>query len=353
MRNATANGWRNGTAAAIALSLLCSLSGFARAQATQPAQAKDQSKEDTKLTVAILDFDAATPGNPDLGKQMAEALTATLTGESGFTLVDRSMLARTLQEHELNNVGLVNPANAIKIGQLVGAKILVSGKAFTLDKQLYVTAKIIGTETSKVEGVIVKGAADADVGPLVMSLSDKIATRLRETGQKLVAGAEGAGDPLPALQAQLAKLKLPKIAVSIPEQHVPFQRPVTRIDPAVETEIKMLLTQSGFTVIDGDEKELNRAGVEIVIGGEAFSEFAARIGNLVSCSARVELKLTHRADGKVLLVDRETQRGVDLSEQQAGKVALQKAGHAIGVRLLQHLAKTLPPADAATQKPAP
>src|SRR5689334_9411833 len=67
-----------------------------------------------KVTVAVLDFAANLPGNPDLGAQVAETLTATLSGETGFTLVDRSSLARTLQEHELNLTGLVSAEQATK-----------------------------------------------------------------------------------------------------------------------------------------------------------------------------------------------------------------------------------------------
>ena len=45
-----------------------------------------------KLTVAVLDLDATTAGNPALGKQIAEALTAMLSAEDGFTMVDRASL---------------------------------------------------------------------------------------------------------------------------------------------------------------------------------------------------------------------------------------------------------------------
>src|SRR5688572_8077844 len=86
------------------------------------------------IPVALLDFDANMPGNAELGKQITEALTAVLTGEAGFTLVDRAAMHRTLQEHELNLTGLVNPDQAARIGKLVGAKVLVTGKAFLLDK---------------------------------------------------------------------------------------------------------------------------------------------------------------------------------------------------------------------------
>ena len=64
-----------------------------------------------------------------------------------------------------------------------------------------------------------------------------------------------------------------------------------------------------------------------------------RRGNLVSVKARVELKAVDRKTGQVLAVDRETAVEVDLTEQIAGKKALQTAAAAIAERLLPKLVK--------------
>jgi len=309
------------------------------APATQPGT----QPSDGRVSVAVLDFASTTPGNPDLGSQIGEVLVATLSGESGFQLVDRSALARVLQEHELNATGLVGAEQAAKIGKLVGARILVTGKAFALDKQVFITAKLIGTETSLVDGIIVKGSKEADTATLVMELSQKIAERLRTAGPKLVAADEALTDPLPGLKAKLAGRKLPKVSVAITEQHVTAAQ-AARVDPAVETEVKNILIAAGFTVVEGNERDLDKAGVDVAITGEAFSEFNARIGNLVSCSARIELKAADRRDNRVLFSNRATTRAVDLAENTAGKTALQKGGHELGIRLLRHFAETLPPA---------
>lgn len=302
---------------------------------------KKDGKQNATLTVAILDFEANAPGSPDLGRQIGEALTATLTGEDGFTLVDRSSMARTLQESELNLTGLVNTDQATKIGKLVGAKILVTGKVFPLDKQLFFTAKLIGTETSLVEGVLVKGDKDGSLGDLLMQLSDKVAKRLRDAGPRLVAQDDALQDPLPRLKKALAGRMLPKVAVRIAERHVTLG-PAAHIDPAVQTEVTMLLRDAGFTVVEGDEKEIADAQVKYLVDGEAFSEFAARIATLVNCTGRVELKIADRKTGEVVYADRETTRAIDLSENIAGKTALQKAGHQLGVRVLEYFDKTLP-----------
>ena len=57
----------------------------------------------------------------------------------------------------------------------------------------------------------------------------------------------------------------------------------------------------------------------------------------MSVKARVVLKAVDRATDKVLAVDRQTVVMVDLSEQIAGKAALQEAAAQIAARILPKL----------------
>lgn len=340
-----------------ALLLATSLAAAQQERAREPAAARTDKQTASELTVAVLDFSANTPGEPDLGKQIGEAVTVILSGEPGFKLVDRTALSRALQELELNLSGVVDTQQAVKVGKVVGARILVVGKAFTLGERTFITGKLIGTETSLVDGVLVKGDLNADVGELVMELAMKLAERLRKVGPKLVAQDDAGRDPLPALKEKLAKRAKPTVAVIIPERHLTREpRPVP--DPAVETEIKLLLRKCGFTVRDVKNNALadsfrsgpadarkpwprGLAGVDVVIVGEGYSEFAARIGNLVSCAARAEINVIERKSGQIVVAERTTERSVDLSENIAGKKALQKTGRVLGIRILEYFAETL------------
>lgn len=326
---------------------VCAAAAAAEPADKKPADRAATEPAKTDLRVAVLDFASDTPASPELGKQISEVVVANLSGVDGVTLLDRSTLARTLQEHELNLSGVVEPSQATKIGKLAGAQILITGKAFPVDKQVYLTAKMIGTETSLVEAIMVKGPEENGIDKLMLQLSEKIVTRLREKGPRLVADLDREVDPVPALKQKLSKLKRPALAVSITERHVAGPTPAARVDPAVETEVRMLLKECGFTVVEGDERQLAEGGVALTVGGEAFSEFGARIGNLVSCAARAEMKVSDRKTGEIVFTHRDTSRGVDLSENLAGKNALQKAGRVLGVRLLEYFAQSLPPAAAA------
>ena len=332
---------RNGPDLRRALGVAVALLVLAGAGPASPPKKPATAPAVAKLTVAVLDFDAASAAQPDLGKQVGQTLTALLSAEDGFDLVDRPTLARTLQEHELSLTGLAQPEDAVKVGHLVGAKLLVVGRTFTLDRSLFVTAKLIGTETSLVDGVVVKGPIDGDLSELVAKLSAKLADRIRTDGPRLVAEPEAA-DPVPELRAKLAaaKVRLPAVAVSVSEQHYgpPAAATGRAPDPPVETELRAVLADVGLGVADADSGNLAGQNVDWVIRGEAFSEFAAKVGNLVSCSARAEIKVTDRRTGRLILSDRVTTRAADLSEHIAAKSALQKAGRELAVRLATRLA---------------
>ena len=75
------------------------------------------------------------------------------------------------------------------------------------------------------------------------------------------------------------------------------------------------------------------------ISGEGFSEFAVRRGNLVSVKARLEVTATDPDTDKLLATDRQVTVEVDLTEQIAGKNALQKAALEIAQRLLPKLVR--------------
>lgn len=312
-------------AIAVLLGLCTRYAAAENAPATAPA----------KVTVAILDFETAAGG--DTGKQISETLAVLMTGAPGIQLVDRAAMQKTLQENELNLTGLVDADKAIQVGRIVGARILVTGKAFTLDKSAFITAKVIGTETSLMEGVLVRGKLDDDMGVLVSELADKLRKRIANSGTKLTAAAAPADNRLDELKAKLATLKRPRIVVRVKEEHHSSTR--RAVDPAGETEFKLMLQQCGFTIV-GDDATAQTP--DIILSGEAFSEMANRVGNLISCSARIEINLINREDGRILMSERATARAADLSEQMAGKTALQKAARELGIKVLTHFANTLP-----------
>jgi hypothetical protein len=283
------------------------------------------------LTVAVFDFDSQDENVRNLGPKVSALVNANLSAEPNLNIVERAELEKVLGEQEMSLSGTVAPDSAAKIGQLTGAKILVTGRVFKTDTEFFIVAKIIGTETSRVYGEVVKGGADASISDLSESLAKKIAADVTAKGDTLVAKVEAPEDRIAKIKKELEGKKLPVVSVKISEQH--FGQFV--IDPAVQTELSLILQQCGFTL--ADDNSTNRAAIEIT--GEAFSEFAMSKGNLISCRARIEIKARDVASGNIISVDRQTSVAVDLAEHIAAKTALENGAGELAERLIPKLIK--------------
>ena len=283
---------------------------------------------------AILPFEDRGEGVQGKGQQVSDLLLAELAAHPEMHLVERDNLEAILDEQGLSLSGVVRPAEAVQVGQLTGAKILVAGSTIQVGDRLYLVAKIIGTETSRVLGASVKGDASDDLGKLVEELSGEVAETIRRQSNQLVAAPASREETIDRLRQRLSDQSRPSVLVEVTERHI--GQPT--IDPAAATELMWLCDALGFPVIDS--KEGDRSDAEVWITGEAFSEFAARHGDLVSVRARVELKAVQRSSGQVLAADRQTTVRVDLSEQTAAKLALQEAAAEIALRLLPKIAES-------------
>jgi len=283
----------------------------------------------TVLTVAVFDFATPDPTMRDDGPKIAALLNASLSAEPNVNLVERAELDKSLGEMELGLSGTVSPDSAAKVGHLTGAQVLVTGRAFNVDKTLVIVAKIIGVETSRVYGEVEKGPP-GQLPELTARLAKKIAADLAEKAGTLIVSETTREERLDKVIKNLAVARRPVVSVNINERH--FGAAV--IDPAAETEFGLILQKAGFTLVD--EKSDQKADVEIT--GEAFSAFGLRKGNLISCRSRLEITARQRTTGKIIAVDRQTSVAVDIAEQIAAKTALQNATQDLAQRLLPKLA---------------
>lgn len=280
------------------------------------------------LTVAVFDFQSTDESVRDLGPKIATLINANLSAEPQIITVERAELDKVLGEHELGLSGTVSADSAAKVGQLTGAKVLVTGRVFKADNELLVVAKIIGTETSRVYGELVKGGENASISDLSADLAKKIAADVTQKADTLVAKVQTRDELIAKIKSALGDKPRPSVSVKIGEQH--FGQRV--VDPAAETELGNILQNCGFRLVDGNST--NRPEVEIT--GDAFSAYGMRKGNLISCKSRVEVK-AYKRNGDLITVDSQTGVGVDIAEQTAAKIALQNASAGLAERLLPKL----------------
>lgn len=141
--------------------------------------------------VAVLYFDNS--GNPELEMLkvgLAQMLTSDLHGTPGVTVVERARLQAVLDEHQIQRGDLADPAAAVRVGRLLGARRLVLGAYFELLGTLRIDARVVEVETSRV-------LASAGVGgprERFLSLQAELADRLRAA---LAPGPAPDGSPAP------------------------------------------------------------------------------------------------------------------------------------------------------------
>jgi hypothetical protein len=322
--------------------VLCAAAGWTRAAEAAPAAAPGAppaaaapaatAPGDAALyPTAILPFQERGPEMRDQAAKVTELLFALLSAD--LNLVDRADIDKALGEVETSASGLVEQGKAVRVGQLTGAKILITGSIMKVEKKTYLVAKIIGTETSRVVGASVKGDEKSTLDELVEQLAARITETVNTRAEELVAKPAKPEDRVAALKEKLGDAKRPLLAITIAERHVGQ----ATIDPAAQTELTLLCRETGFEVIDPKVGKIEKA--DVIIEGEGFSEFALRRGNLVSVKARLEVKARDTATDKVIAVDRQNAIVVDLTEQNAGKAALERAAAEIAERLLPKLVR--------------
>jgi hypothetical protein len=284
---------------------------------------------DQILTVAVFDFESKDEAVRDLGPKVSALINANLSAEPQIITVERAELDKALSEQELGLSGTVSSESAAKVGNLTGAKVLVTGRVFAIDNSMTLVAKIIGTETSRVYGEVVNGKSGDSIADLSAELSKKIAADVTQKGDTLIAKVVTRDQRIQAIVQSLKTGPRPSVKITLSERH--FGTPV--IDPAAETELAFILQKAGFEIVD--DKSDKKPDIEIT--GQAFSAYGARKGNLISCRSRVEVKAQERVGGKILTEDSQTSVAVDIAEQTAAKTALQNAADEISERLLPKL----------------
>jgi hypothetical protein len=284
------------------------------------------------LTAAVLDFQTSDDLK-EKGSEIAALLDAQIsTTAPDIILVERQELEKVLGEQELGASGTVDPDTAAKLGYLTGAKVLITGRLFAAGDKYYIIGKIISTETGRVYG---ESATFSDPNTLdkgVADLAAKVVNDMKTHGDTLVAKVEDPSARLERLKKVVAGKKLPTVSVQIGEQNLDAQV----VDPAAETAIKLMLQQLGFTILDPQDQNKT---ADLAITGQSFSEPAMRRGNLVSCRARVEIKVASQPAGVLLLADRQTGVGIDIAENNAGKTAIEDAANRLLDRIVPALVK--------------
>ena len=99
--------------------------------------------------VAVVDFTDLRGDVNELGRFLAEELSVALNqAAEGFQVIDRTRLQVVFAEHRLGASGLIAPEDAKRLGQLVGADVLVSATMTPFGESVRLSVKALETETA-------------------------------------------------------------------------------------------------------------------------------------------------------------------------------------------------------------
>jgi curli biogenesis system outer membrane secretion channel CsgG len=73
-------------------------------------------------------------GNFEPGVAISDLVTDELVNTGTFNVVERAKLGDTMQEHQLDTSGAVDPETAVRAGRLVGAHFLIEGNVLQFDQ---------------------------------------------------------------------------------------------------------------------------------------------------------------------------------------------------------------------------
>ena len=281
------------------------------------------------LTVAIFDFTSNV--GMVVPKDITALITANLSAEPRLALVERAKLNKALGEQALGLSGNIDFAAAAKVGQLTGAKVLISGRAIKTRGEMVIIANVIGAETSRLFSEKVQGAA-TNLLELTSTLSQKIVETIVGQATNFVAQASvGREQKIAEMVAKLKGPRRPSVSVAIREKIPPERGP----HQTAQIELAVIFQKAGFNVVD--DKSERRP--DIIITGTAIAAGGEKTGNVYSSRATVEIKVLERASGKIVLIDRQESIGLDIGKQTAARVALQNAADELAGRLLPMLAE--------------
>ena len=328
------------------------------AQAEKPSGDGNAATKVPRLrTVALLGYEVKWLDDPAEQKEAAEVLSAVVSDRLSATdevvIVERVEIEKILQEQKLNLSGLVDEANRVRIGKLLGARFLLWGRGFKLGKQLYITTKIVNVETGQYKGIIVQLPTNSGLSDIITAVADEMVKKLPAKIKRLAPAEKREVSPAEMLKLRIGEAKKSWLIASAEEHKGP---PI--IDPAIRNELEHLLSgaeqavksldkKSAKKVLDGDKKMRSfdpDVKSDYYVLAEGFSEFGKRLsGDLVVCVARVELKIVDAKTGNIVAAGSKDSRATDLSEQLAAKQALRKATRSL---LLELSEKAFPPAKA-------
>jgi hypothetical protein len=287
-----------------------------------------------ETTVAVYNF-AGKGGARSYRGKVTALVTADLATTTNLILLERSELNEALNEQAFGNSGMVSSDAAAKIGQITGAKVLVSGQVLTLGhNHLVIIANIIGTETARLFAVKVEGAPN-NLTAMTSDLSSKIAqTIVNQTTNLIREGEESIAARLDRIAKSVTGTNRPTVSVKFNGSKNDESVPLGPFFTAT-IEMEILLQKAGFVVVDADSEQKP----DVMITGEVTEYGDSARAGLHIARSFIELKVQERRSGLIIALDRQESLATSATQMGSQRSAEALATDELAERFLPLLAK--------------
>ncbi len=139
-----------------------------------------------KVTIAISDFENSTGlySNSELEKSVPEMLKTDLSQYEKIIVLERSKIQTVFQEHALIQSGVINPEQAQKAGELVGARFVLTGEISKVGERYRLDTHLVDVESGKVFGEKVTGPDLNSLESMVRVMANNIFVNLTSEGER-------------------------------------------------------------------------------------------------------------------------------------------------------------------------
>lgn len=107
-------------------------------------------ESDTKLNLAVADFAAIEPISPSEASFLSELFSGKLINSQSFNIADRKNVGKILTEQAFQWSGCTNTECAVKLGNLLNVRFMVTGNCGRLLDKYILTINVVEVETAQI-----------------------------------------------------------------------------------------------------------------------------------------------------------------------------------------------------------
>jgi curli biogenesis system outer membrane secretion channel CsgG len=136
---------------------------------------------ETGVTIAVWDLDNVSTFDstrPDLGELLSAKVIETLIRKGTYSVVERERLLLALEELRLGTTSLGDKSARLKLGRLVGARLMVFGGYQIIEKMMRVDLRMVEVESGKVLKAVQKTTSATDLSGWLNAVSEAAAELL-------------------------------------------------------------------------------------------------------------------------------------------------------------------------------